>query len=276
MAFFPLVVIGGSAGAMAPLRQIVSGFPSEFAASVLVVLHLSPAHPSILADILDRSGPLPARETQDGDPLRPGEILVAPADHHLLTGQDSVQVTQGAVENRSRPSIDVLFRSAARTHGTSVIGVVLSGLLGDGAAGLAAIKQAAVQCPGAEGSRQRLLQEGQQRVDVPADVGGVHLEQHAQEMHRKRMSEIDQGEQQAVRNIQLELPAGPEAALPSLPQEGRAVRLGPQGLELFSEDAELTGVQAAERLEGPGTLHEARHLKHAVTLPNSPQLRNGS
>lgn len=142
MAFSPLVVIGGSAGAMAPLRQIVSGFPSGFAASVLVVLHLSPAHPSILADILDRSGPLPAREAQDGDPLRPGEILVAPADHHLLTGQDSVQVTQGAVENRSRPSIDVLFRSAARTHGTSVIGVVLSGLLGDGAAGLAAIKQA--------------------------------------------------------------------------------------------------------------------------------------
>lgn len=142
MALSPLVVIGGSAGAMAPLRQIVSGLPHDFAAPMLVVLHLSPEHPSILADILNRSGPLPARQAQDGDFLRPGEILVAPANHHLLTRPDGVQVTQGAVENRSRPSIDVLFRSAARTHGARVIGVVLSGMLGDGAVGLAAIKQA--------------------------------------------------------------------------------------------------------------------------------------
>lgn len=142
MALSPLVVIGGSAGAMVPLRQIVSGLPQHLAAPVLVVLHLSPDHPSILADILDRSGPLPARQARNGDYLLPGQILVAPADHHLLTSSVGVHVTRSAAENRSRPSIDVLFRSAARTHGGGVIGVVLSGMLGDGAAGLAAIQQA--------------------------------------------------------------------------------------------------------------------------------------
>lgn len=135
---------------------------------------------------------------------------------------------------------------------------------------------AAVERPGPEGSRQRLLQEGQQRMNVPADVGGVHLEQHAQQMHGEVMPQVDQRQQQTVGNIEFELPARPDAAPSSLPQEGRSVRTGPQGFELFSEEREFGGVQAAERLEGSGTLDQARHLKHAVTLPNSPQLRNGS
>jgi glucan biosynthesis protein len=88
--------------------------------------------------------------------------------------------------------------------------------------------------------------------------------------------EVHQSEQEPVWNVEFELSARPDAAPSSLPQEGRAVRTGPQGLKLFSEAREFAGVQAAERLEGPGTLHEARHLKHVVTLANSPQLRNRS
>lgn len=94
-------------------------------------------------------------------------------------------------------------------------------------------------------------------MDVPADVGGVHFEQHAQQMHGQVMPQVHQGEQQTVGNIELELSARPDAAPSSLPQEGRAVCPGPQGLELFSEAHEFGGVQAAQRLEGPGTLHEA-------------------
>jgi len=90
------------------------------------------------------------------------------------------------------------------------------------------------------------------------------------------MPEIHQGEQQTVGNIKFELSTHPNPALTSLPQEGHAVGPGPQGLNLFSEERKFGGVQAAERFEGPGTLHEAHDLKHAVTLANLPQLRNGS
>jgi hypothetical protein len=95
-------------------------------------------------------------------------------------------------------------------------------------------------------------------------------------MHREVVAQIDQRQQETMGDVEFELPARPDAALSSLPQEGRAVRPDPQGLKVFSEEREFGGVQAAERLEGPGTLHEANDLKHAPTLLNSPQLRNGS
>jgi two-component system chemotaxis response regulator CheB len=135
------VVIGGSAGALAPLRKIVSTLPRDFPAPVLVVLHLSPDFPSALPELLSRSGPLPARHAQHGERLLPGRIYVAPPDHHLLVGQEHLRLSRGPKENRSRPSIDVLFRSAAYTHRAGVIGVLLSGLLDDGTSGLWTIKR---------------------------------------------------------------------------------------------------------------------------------------
>lgn len=174
----PLVVIGGSAGALDPLREIVSGFPPEFPAAVLVVIHVSPDYPSHLPDILNRSGPLPAQHAQDGEPLRPGHIYVAPPDHHLLAARDHLRLTRGPKENRSRPSIDVLFRSAAYTHGAEVIGVLLSGLLDDGTSGLWTIKQrggrAAVQHPGEAEYGAMLLSALQAvHVDHIAPVAGL-------------------------------------------------------------------------------------------------------
>jgi two-component system chemotaxis response regulator CheB len=108
---------------------------------VFVVLHTQPQGPGLLPDILSRSGPLPACHPEDGDPIRPGEIYVAPPDHHLLIDGDRVRVTRGPKENRHRPAVDPLFRSAALHYGPQVVGVVLSGALDDGTAGLQAIKQ---------------------------------------------------------------------------------------------------------------------------------------
>jgi two-component system, chemotaxis family, protein-glutamate methylesterase/glutaminase len=135
-----LVVIGSSAGGVDTLKRVVAGLPKDLEASVCIVLHIAPASPSALARILARSGPLACRQAADGDPLEPGQILVAPPDRHLVIEDNYVRLTVGPRENGHRPSVDALFRSAAMAAGGRVVGVVLSGNQDDGTAGLAAIK----------------------------------------------------------------------------------------------------------------------------------------
>lgn len=135
-----LVVIGASAGGVETLRRVVRGLPADLRAAVCVVLHLAPGSPGALAGILDRLGPLPCRTAGHGAPLRAGEILVAPPDRHLLITDGRAELTVSPRENGHRPSVDVLFRSAAAAKGRRVVGVVLSGTRDDGTAGLAAIK----------------------------------------------------------------------------------------------------------------------------------------
>jgi len=132
-------VIGASSGGVSALLELVSGLPRDLNAVVGVVLHIGSQH-SILPDLLVRRGPLPALHPQDGQALAPGTIFVAPPDHHMLFTAGQVRLSRGPRENHARPALDPLFRSAALEWRERVIGVVLTGDLDDGTAGLAAVK----------------------------------------------------------------------------------------------------------------------------------------
>jgi two-component system chemotaxis response regulator CheB len=137
-----IFVIGASAGGIEALRTVVAGLPRDLPATIFVVQHSAPDAPSVLPQILDKAGELPARHPRDGERFERGHVYVAPPDHHLLLAPgDLLRVTRGPKENRFRPAVDPLFRSAARSYGARVVGVVLTGGLDDGTAGLLAVKQ---------------------------------------------------------------------------------------------------------------------------------------
>jgi two-component system chemotaxis response regulator CheB len=141
MAKRDIIVIGASAGGLTPLKTFVSSLPPNFQGSVFVVLHIPPFSESRLAFLLSKAGPLKAVQPKDGEKIKKGMIYVAANDHHLLLENSKVIVKKGPKENRFRPSIDALFRSAAYVYGSRVIGIVLSGLLNDGTSGLWSIKR---------------------------------------------------------------------------------------------------------------------------------------
>ncbi|RAK00531.1 two-component system chemotaxis response regulator CheB [Larkinella arboricola] len=141
MAKRDIIVIGASAGGVYALKELVAGLPADFGASIFIVQHVSPHAPSLLPKILEHVGYLPVHHPEDGELVQPGHIYVAPPDHHLLIEYDQVIVKKGPKENRFRPSIDALFRSAAYRYGSRVIGVVLTGLLDDGTSGLWTVKR---------------------------------------------------------------------------------------------------------------------------------------
>lgn len=137
-----IVVIGASTGGIEALKVVASGLPRDFRASVFVVLHTAPHGLGILPEILMGAGPLPASNARDWEQIKPGHIYVAPPDYHLLVERGGyTRVTQGPRENRFRPAVDPLFRSAAYAFGPRVVGVVLTGWLDDGTAGLHAVKE---------------------------------------------------------------------------------------------------------------------------------------
>jgi two-component system chemotaxis response regulator CheB len=137
-----IIVIGASAGGVEALQRLCASLPADLPASIFVTQHLSPSARSVLPQLLDRVGPLPARSPADGDPVETGTIYVAAPDHHMLLREGKILMRRGPNENRTRPAVNALFRSAALAYGGRVIGVVLTGLLDDGTDGLIAITAA--------------------------------------------------------------------------------------------------------------------------------------
>jgi two-component system chemotaxis response regulator CheB len=134
-----IVVIGASRGGFQGLKVLVSQLPADLPAAVFVVLHIG-RHASVLPALLTSWGPLVARYPTHGEKVERGTIFVAPPDRHLVLSQGRVWLSEGARENFARPAADPLFRSAALEYGARVVGVVMSGDLDDGAAGLANIR----------------------------------------------------------------------------------------------------------------------------------------
>lgn len=135
-----VVAIGASAGGITALTELAAGMPVNVPFAVVIVVHMGRGTPSVLARIIDRRGPLPATAAVDGAVLEAGRIYVAVPDHHLLTRHHRATLSGGPSESGLRPAIDVLFRSVAVDYGPRAIGVLMSGLLKDGVAGLRAIK----------------------------------------------------------------------------------------------------------------------------------------
>ena len=136
-----IVVIGASSGGVTALMDLLAALPADFPAPIFIVQHMPADSPSILPELISRVSPLAAKHPRHGEPVVPGTVYVAPPDHHLLLEDDCVLVTRGPKENRFRPSIDALFRSAAYGYGPRVIGVVLTGYLDDGTSGLWSVQR---------------------------------------------------------------------------------------------------------------------------------------
>jgi two-component system chemotaxis response regulator CheB len=136
-----IVVIGASAGGVETLRHVVGALPRDFPCPVAITLHIG-ANRSELPALLSRAGPLPASHPYQGQHLEAGKLYIAPPDHHMLVKPGTIILTRGPKENWARPAIDPMFRSAARGYGVGTIGVILTGGLNDGTAGLFEIKAA--------------------------------------------------------------------------------------------------------------------------------------
>jgi two-component system, chemotaxis family, protein-glutamate methylesterase/glutaminase len=141
-----IIVIGASAGGVEALSELLSALPADLDAAIFVVVHTSPVGRGLLPQVLQRHSALPVEHGVDGERIKFGQVYVARPDHHLVIEGNRVRVTKGPRENHTRPAIDPLFRSAALEYGPRVVGVVLTGMLYDGSAGLHAVQLCGGTC----------------------------------------------------------------------------------------------------------------------------------
>ncbi len=183
-----IIVIGGSSGATAPLKTILGALPADLPAAVFIVLHIPARSIGILATVASAAGRLPVHQATDGMPITPGNVYLAVPDHHLILTNGHMKLGRGPRENMARPAIDPLFRSAAAAYGSRVIGVILSGLLNDGASGLEAIKRcggiAVVQDP-ADAIADEMPRSAIQATTVDLSVPSARIGDVLSEMARE-------------------------------------------------------------------------------------------
>lgn len=240
-----IILLGASAGGVDTLTRLCRGLPRDLPAAVLMVQHIAPLTRSVLPRLLERAGPLPAAHARDGEAIRPGRIYVAPPDYHLLVNTEDrrLMLRRGPHENRTRPAIDPLFRSAAAAFGPRVVGVVLSGLLEDGTAGLIAIKAcggvSVVQSP-----------EDAAWPDMPLNALRGDSPDHC----------VTLAEMPALLNRLARSPAG--SARPVPPRIAAEVRIAEQEIAAMGENIETVGQPS--RLSCPqcgGVLNEIEEGK---------------
>jgi two-component system chemotaxis response regulator CheB len=135
-----VIALGASLGGIDLLQRLLAHFDASLPAAVLIVLHVSPNRRSHLSQILEATSVLPVTQAIQGERLQTGHVYVAPPDYHMLVRDGRIELDRGARENRMRPAIDPLFRTAARAYGRNLAAVVLSGMQGDGTVGLMAVK----------------------------------------------------------------------------------------------------------------------------------------
>ena len=187
-----IIVIGASRGGVDAIRAVVSALPESLDAAVLVTLHIG-AHRSDLPSLLTRAGNLPAKHPRDRESIVKGNIYVAPPDHHMLVEPGEIRLTRGPRENWTRPAIDPLFRSAAQVYGSDVIGVILTGGLNDGTAGLFEVKAhggtAVVQDP-ADANSASMPQSAIENVDIDHVLAASEIGHRLTEMAAIRQKDL--------------------------------------------------------------------------------------
>jgi two-component system chemotaxis response regulator CheB len=254
-----VVVIGASAGGVEALTTLVKQLPEELDVTLLIVVHLAPEARSVLARILQRHTRLPVTAPDDGEPVRRGRIYVARPDHHLLLEPGRIRIARGPRENRSRPSVDALFRSAAYAYGSRVIGVVLTGALDDGTVGLWWVKErggaTVVQDP-EEATHPSMPSSAIQHVVVDhvvrVDAMGPLLLRLSREVVKPKEDAVS-------RELHVET---------AIARESRALQLGVMELGPVTPYTcpECHGVLV--RMKGGGVTHFRCHTGHAFTLTN--------
>jgi two-component system chemotaxis response regulator CheB len=216
MAKRNIIVIGASAGGFELLRRLVGDLPSHLDAAIFIVWHISSEAGTVLQQVLNKENRIHAANAVDKEPLLYNRIYIAPPDNHLLIEKDLVRVTHGPKENRFRPAIDPLFRSAAVAYGPRVIGVILSGALDDGTAGLWMIKDrggiAVVQDP-QEAEVSSMPRSALEAVEVDyilpvADMGALLARLVTEEAPEPKEVNME-NEERANREIRIAAQDGP-------------------------------------------------------------------
>lgn len=220
-----IIAIGASAGGLEALISVVRTLPGDLPAALFVVMHVPPDGQSALPHILTRAGKIPAAHPADGAAIEHGRIYVAPPDHHLLVAGGVVRVVRGPRENRHRPAVDPLFRTAARAYGPRVIAVVLSGMLDDSAAGLVAVARqggtSVVQDPRDAlfpGMPENAIEYDHPGYVLPAaEIGPLLARLVHEPAHAATMAPVSRGMEMEANHAALDLTTGEDVDKPGKP-----------------------------------------------------------